>query len=265
MIQFHIYPGGKRRIVTFSYDDGSSKDVRLIELFDRYGVKGTFHLNGVNYRGLDRAKLDEIAHRYEGHEIACHTLQHGWATRMPEPSLVREVVEDRRILEEIAGYPVVGMSYPSGARSDRTADVMSACGILYSRTTHSTNRFRLPNDFLQWDPTCHHKGALALCDSFLQNLDSQWTEPLFYIWGHSHEFKTEADWAEMEQILQALGENEKIWYATNLEICTYLSAQRMLRINYDETVFYNPTATDVWVEKDKQQVIWIPAGETVRL
>ena len=44
MIQFHVYPGGKKRIVTFSYDDGHPNDVRRIELFDKYAVKGTFHL-----------------------------------------------------------------------------------------------------------------------------------------------------------------------------------------------------------------------------
>lgn len=29
MIQFHVYPGGSKRIVTFSFDDGSQNDVRL--------------------------------------------------------------------------------------------------------------------------------------------------------------------------------------------------------------------------------------------
>ena len=45
MLQFHVFPGGKRRIVTFSYDDGSKNDPRLVALFNKYGVKGTFHIN----------------------------------------------------------------------------------------------------------------------------------------------------------------------------------------------------------------------------
>ena len=49
MIEFNVFPGGKRRIVTFSYDDGHFNDERLIEMFDRYGVKATFHLNGEKY------------------------------------------------------------------------------------------------------------------------------------------------------------------------------------------------------------------------
>ena len=46
MIQFHVYPEGKKRIVTFSYDDGPACDKRLVDLFNKYKVKGTFHLNG---------------------------------------------------------------------------------------------------------------------------------------------------------------------------------------------------------------------------
>ena len=35
--------------------------------------------------------------------------------------------------------------------------------------------------------------------------------------------------------------------------------------SFDETVFYNPSAIPVWVEKDKARIIEIPAGETVCL
>jgi hypothetical protein len=69
----------------------------------------------------------------------------------------------------------------------------------------------------------------------------------------------------MEQILQKLGGNEKIWYATNMEIYSYMTAQRMLQISADERIFRNPTALDLWVEKDKKRIIRIPAGQTVIL
>lgn len=46
MIHYHVYPGGKKRIVTFSYDDGHANAKRLVALFNQYGVKATFHLTG---------------------------------------------------------------------------------------------------------------------------------------------------------------------------------------------------------------------------
>ena len=265
MIQFHVYPGGKKRIVTFSYDDGHHNDERLVALFNKYGVKATFHLNGGKYVGKTEEELDRYRARYAGHEIACHTVTHGWPARMPLASLTNEIMEDRKILEHIAGYPVIGMSYPSGSFSDEAIVAHRACGIVYSRTVQSHKNFLLPEDFLKWHPTCHHKDALPLCDKFLRDLDSPWTHPLFYIWGHAHEFRTEEEWAVIEQILQKLSGNDKIWYATNIEIYRYMMAQRQLEISADETVFYNPTNIDVWVEKNKTEVVLIPAGETVRL
>lgn len=263
MVQFHIFPGGKRRVVTFSYDDGSGNDARLIALFNKYGVKGTFHLNGVNYLDISEERAEELRKLYAGHEVACHTLRHGWPARMPMQAVTLETLEDRRVLERIFGYPIVGMSYPSGSYDADSIAAMRACGIVYSRTVHSTRNFPMPTSFMEWNPSCHHIGALDICDSFLNNLDSPWTHPMFYIWGHSHELRTEEDWAMMEKIMIKLAGNEKIWYATNIDIYNYMTAQSLLQISADETVFYNPSAIDVWVEKDKKDIIKIPAGQTV--
>ena len=261
MIQFNVIPEGKKRIVTFSYDDGQN-DEHLVALFNRYHIKATFHLNG-----KDLSAEEVLAKRtlYAGHEISCHTTTHGWPARMPQQSVVGEVLSNRLLLEKIAQYPVVGMSYPSGSYNAAAIAAMEASGIVYARTVRNTMNFDLPDCFMEWHPTCHHKQALQLCDKFLENLDSQWCSPLFYIWGHAHEFRTEADWDVMAAILEKLAGNPKIWYATSYEIYRYITAQRALVISADETVFYNPSAIDVWVEKDKSQIIRIPAGTTISL
>ena len=36
---------GLMKAVTFSYDDGITQDQRLIEIFDKYGLKSTFNIN----------------------------------------------------------------------------------------------------------------------------------------------------------------------------------------------------------------------------
>ncbi len=263
MIQFHVYPGGKKRIVTFSYDDGSQNDARLIALFNRYGVKATFHLIGGKYKTADTKTAAELRTLYTGHEVACHTLSHGWPARMPAASLVTEIMEDRKILEKIFARPILGMSYPCGVCDKDVTSILAACGILYSRTTRATDRFRLPDAFLLWDPTCHHRDAQKLAEKFMDTLDSEWTSPLFYIWGHSHELKTEEDWAYMEALLKTLSKSDKIWYATNMEIYSYFTAQQHLQISADETIFYNPSDIPVWVERDKKEILEIPAGKTV--
>ena len=45
MIQLNQFKDGKRHCLTFSYDDGGTADERLVEILNRYGMKGTFHLN----------------------------------------------------------------------------------------------------------------------------------------------------------------------------------------------------------------------------
>ncbi len=265
MLQFNVYPNQTRRIVTFSYDDGHELDKRLIPLFNQYGIKATFHLNGNNYINQTEKELQAVRTLYRGHEIACHTLRHGWPADMTDVSVVNETMEDRKQLERIAGYPVVGMSYPSGSFSEHTADIMHNCGILYSRTTQATKKFGFPQDFMLWHPTCHHRDALELCPTFLNNLESEWYPPLFYIWGHSHDLHSEENWKYMETLVKTLAGNDLIWYATNLEIYHYKTAQRALRVSSDETILYNPTDTDVWVEKDKTEIICIPAGKTICL
>ena len=97
MIHYHVYPGGKRRIVTFSYDDGPVEDIRLIEMFNKYGVKGTFHLNGIRFANCTEEEKEALRRRYAGHEVSCHTLQHGWLPKMPLPLLPASQATQQRM------------------------------------------------------------------------------------------------------------------------------------------------------------------------
>ena len=40
-----IFPNGKSKAFTMSYDDGTIHDRRLVEIMNRYGIRGTFNLN----------------------------------------------------------------------------------------------------------------------------------------------------------------------------------------------------------------------------
>ena len=51
---------GKMKAVTFSYDDGARSDLRLAEIFDKYGVKGTFNLCGGMIGNPDRLTYQRL-------------------------------------------------------------------------------------------------------------------------------------------------------------------------------------------------------------
>ena len=264
MINLNRFKDGKKFIATFSYDDGFDTDIKLIELFNRYGVKGTFHLNSKRFVNYSEEQLLELKKRYEGHEISAHTFNHYFPTRMPKTILVNEIMEDRKFLEKIAGYPVCGMSYPFGDYNQEVIKTISECVILYSRTVENTRRFKMPENFLKWHPTIHHNGIENAVSSFFEKMDMTFNnEPLLYVWGHSHEFKTEEQWQMMENALKHLCERrDEIWFATNIEIYNYMTALENLRVAADESSVYNPTDMDIWFEKDGN-VCKVSAGATV--
>ena len=89
------FPGGRHKVLTMSFDDGRVEDRRLVELFNRYGVRGTFNLNA----GLlldDRVPPSEWRDLYRGHEVACHTCLHPTIARSPLDQVARQILEDRQ-------------------------------------------------------------------------------------------------------------------------------------------------------------------------
>lgn len=44
-----ILKDGKTKVLTLSYDDGVVQDIRLIEIMNKYGLKGTFNINSGMY------------------------------------------------------------------------------------------------------------------------------------------------------------------------------------------------------------------------
>lgn len=259
MITYSLFPGGVENAVTFSYDDGQvSGDVRLMELFKKYDLKGTFHLN--NWL-VPASTPQQIRQRYDGFEISAHGKEHHSLTILPPASVMEEMLENRKLLESITHYPVVGMSYANARFSTELMDLLRHLGFVYARTTRNTHDFNLPEDFMAWHPTCHHRTGLEDAQRFVNAIGGYFAAPrLLYIWGHSHELKTEEDWAKMEQICAMVAHNENVWYATNMEIYNYVTAQRSLIIAADQSFVYNPSRIDVWIKKDRQPHC-IPAGE----
>ena len=152
---YTCFPGGKHKVLTMSYDDGRLEDRRLVELFNRYGIRGTFNLNG----GLPRPeRIPEIewVELYKGHEVACHTYHHPTISRSPLDQTARQVLADRMQLEGVMGYPVRGLAYPNGSWTPEIAALLPALGIRYARVVGDTHDFAMPHDFMTWKATCHH-------------------------------------------------------------------------------------------------------------
>ena len=260
-VRFGFYPGGKRKALTFSYDDARVEDRRLSALFRTYGAKATFHINAANLGRTGFLDPGEIKELFSGHEIACHGLTHPWLERLPPESFAYEILEDRRRLEALCGYPVRGLSFPWGTCNDSVTAGIRTLGIRYARTIQSSNQFLLPENFLRWNPTCHHNADLM---SRIEPFRSAKPLSLFYVWGHSFEFTRDGNWDMMSRFCDALASMQDVWFATNIEIYEYITALQGISLTVDRRTAFNSSGRDIWLDVDGEAVC-VPAGQTLRL
>ncbi|MDD9269440.1 polysaccharide deacetylase family protein [Paenibacillus sp. GCM10023248] len=258
------FPGGRHKALTLSYDDGRIADRRLVDLFNRYGLKGTFHINSGLFGTPDRLGADEIQSLYAGHEVSAHTLSHPTIARCPNEQIIHEIVEDRRNLERIVGYTVRGMSYPNGSYNRRIKEMLPGLGIEYARVVASTRQFGMPDDFLEWQPTCHHNHDLMKVAESFAGLHKKQYLYLMYVWGHSYEFDNDNNWELMEEFGAYIGGNPDIWYCTNMELVDYVKAFEGLKFAAGLDFVYNPTALSVWLSVDGE-IVQVKSGEQIQL
>ncbi len=255
------YPGFLSKALTLSYDDGVVADLRLMEILNANGIKCTFNLNSGLFGLGTRLPEDKIIEHYasSAHEIAVHGYKHLALSALQAPALIAEILEDRKNLEALTGAPVTGMAYAYGDFDDRVVSLLADCGITYSRTVTSTRTFSLPTKPLLWDPTCHHNDPrlMELAKRFAEEKTYRDEPALFYLWGHSYEFdeKHNNNWEVIEEFAAYIGGREDIFYATNGEIMSYISAYNALVFDVDGKSVYNPTATDVYLNLNGKNVI----------
>ena len=97
-VKTNLFPGGVRRALTMSYDDGQLFDVRLAALFDKYHIRGTFHLNSGNIGKERYVKESVLAQLYRNHEVSVHTVTHPYLTQIPDTGVLTEILEDLSLI-----------------------------------------------------------------------------------------------------------------------------------------------------------------------
>ena len=222
----------KLKAVTFSYDDGTTQDIRLIEMFDKYGLKSTFNLNSGLFGVVDKVdridlrhtvQAEQVAELYKNHEVAVHTVTHPYLTECSDEELLYQVAQDQKNLSALCGYDVMGMAYPGGGEKNHNkyvADfIRENTTIKFSRTITSTYNFDLQEDLLQFNPTIHIWEMDKLFELAHQFIELKTDTPkIFYIWGHSWEYDRHSTWEKMEEFCKLISGHDDIFYGTNSEV-----------------------------------------------
>jgi len=250
-------------------------DRKLIEIMSKNGLKGTFNINSGLFAaqsGGRRLTAEEAIALYTstGNEAAVHGYRHLSLAEVDPAMAANDVLFDRIQLEKMLGGPVRGMAYANGSYSDSVVDILRTCGIVYSRTTVSTEKFDLPNDWLRLPATCHHNNPrlMELARQFIEAPDGRyfWSQVprLFYLWGHSYEFNDNDNWHIIEEFASYIGNRDDVWYATNMEIYDYVKAYEALQFAADGSFVYNPGIQDLYIcYMGKEHII--PSGRVVSL
>lgn len=248
---YTVFPEGRYKALTLSYDDGTVDDLRLISILRKYGLKATFNLNSglcsTDANRIDSSRWKEV---YDGFEVASHTVSHPTLTRCPSSRVVEEILEDRRYIEDTIGYLVRGFAYPNGSYSDEIIRLLPSLGISYARIVGNSDSFELPENYYQWKATCHHNHRLIENAKAFIDFKKPWYLKLMYVWGHSFEFSQDDNWSLIEEFAKMVGSRDDIWYATNIEIIDYMEAAKRLIFTADCSKAYNPSALDVWLMID---------------
>lgn len=263
------FPEGKAKALTMSYDDGRMADERLVGIFNKYGIKGTFNLNyGLFGKDIAHKRIDKerVAELYRGHEIATHTMTHPTIARCPLTEVAWEITEDRKGLESLTGGLVRGHAYPNGSYSGEIKQLFRQLGIAYGRVVPAVPDFELPKDPMEWHPTCHHNDPeLMQKAEFFVNFKKRQYLKLMYVWGHSYEFEEQDNWEVIEKFCEYMSGREDIWYATNIEIIDYMDAAKRLQFSADNEKVYNPSAQSVWLQVDDGTYVEVKGGSLVNL
>ena len=267
-----LYEGYTTKAAVFNYDDCVPSDIRMIELLNKYNMKGTFNLVGKNVLARlrseclaqtgksDDASVFEFAKNvYSGHEISSHTFNHYPAHLNPgeesedskgnklvgasTEAEVNDITSCVTYLEENLGVDdVIGLAWPNGygtKRDDYESDLLPAMkniGIKYARGAENGS-FSLPEDWYVWNSTCHHRNAPTSAAAFI-SLENEGELKCFFNWGHTYEFDEHADddnlnWNMIEGVMQSLS-GDNIWFATNGDIYRYAEAVKKAEVTDTE-------------------------------
>jgi peptidoglycan/xylan/chitin deacetylase (PgdA/CDA1 family) len=242
--------------ITTSWDDGHRLDLRLADLLDQYGIKGTFYISREGLPPGERLSEPEIAALARRHEVGAHTLSHAVLTDLDQAAARHEVVESRAWLESITGQAVTVFAYPKGRYNTAARQVVAEAGFAAARTVEAYH-YDLGHDLLLMPTTIHIYpfplrttrswraafGPLRLIRPHLRSLHISWLAlrswptlalallnraaaigGIWHLWGHSWEIEKYNMWRALEHVLATASQQPYARFVTNTQLVREITA-----------------------------------------
>jgi len=95
------------KIITI--DDGSLFDGKVSKILESFGLRGLFFIP--NNCEIDEGAIKKISKK---HDIGGHTVSHALLTKLNEKERLKEIVENKKYLENLIGRKIKSFAYPRG-------------------------------------------------------------------------------------------------------------------------------------------------------
>jgi len=222
-------------IVTTSWDDGTTTDLKLAELLEKYGLKGTFYVSQSIDITLQKQDIVALDRKFE---ISAHSISHPDLTKISPSEAKKEIDDSKTYLEDIVGHDVAMFCYPYGSYNEKIKKMVKESGFIAARSC-DLGGFNVPQDPYRWHITMLATNgsplmALKICLMFrlfsiraLLDWESR-AKLLFdlalkrggvyHMYGHSAELEVKNEWDKLERVFQHFSRREGVKYMTNGEV-----------------------------------------------
>lgn len=216
------------KIFIFAIDDGTVFDKKVIEIFNRYGIKATFNLNSglqdfvwyQHWLEVRRLNLWENRDIYKNHEVASHSLTHPYLTSMDDDAVRNEVRKDIENLTEIFHEKIESFSFPFDGYDERTINIIKNEGITHIILPEVDPSFKLPEDTFHIKPTAWQiDDALIKVKKFISKENAEF----FLYLSHSYDYEYDDTYEKLEKLCKIVTSEKDIKIITLKELNIPLS------------------------------------------
>jgi peptidoglycan/xylan/chitin deacetylase (PgdA/CDA1 family) len=234
--------------ITTSWDDGHPLDLRVADLLNKHGLRGTFYVPMIAPNAtMTAAQLQEISLAFE---IGAHTLHHVVLTHAMEQQASQEIIDSKSWVESNTSLPCLMFCAPQGKYCSQHLEMIRKAGYLGLRSVElisldfpkreagilvmPTTVQAHPHGFLTFARNAAKRAALRnLWRLVVHGRSTEWPTlvqslllhalkfgGVFHLWGHSWEVQETGQWQRLEELFRFMS-----WFVsqapprTNGQIC----------------------------------------------
>lgn len=162
-----------KKMIALTFDDGPSAHTdRLLDLFKKYGGKGTFFVLG---NLIDRRSQTLVRMRDEGHQISSHGWDHRQLTKLDSEQIKDQLMMARAKIFDTAGVDTLIMRPPYGSCNQKVKEIGKDLGISFVNWSVDTLDWKTKNANSIYNEILKNAddGAIILChDPYRTTVDA---------------------------------------------------------------------------------------------